>query len=262
MIVTVIYLISENIIFNPSDHTLACEKDDDFVKLSIPSSQLLEILILSKGELVTRDFLLSEIWDKNGLRGSNNNLNQYMSILRRTLISHGCDNLLITIPKIGFRLNPLVKIEPQAGNDDNRESNTSKENSQQEAAKKKIIIISLATLCIVAPLLILFAMKHFNTHYDIANSELSTLPSGCKVVYLHSFSEAEKRRSSVEIGKMIKTLSLPCGADKTLLFDNIDPIPDDTDYGKTFLSYCHNLANDTLGNCTDYYYSNWNDHHG
>ncbi|WP_230353091.1 winged helix-turn-helix domain-containing protein [Lelliottia sp. WAP21] len=246
-------------LFNSADHTLECGDNDEFIKLSIPSSQLLELLILSKGELVTRDYLLTEVWDKNGLRGSNNNLNQYMSILRRTLAAHGCDNLFITVPKVGFRLNTEIKIEmrERAGG----QHVTSTLSGGQKKSKKGLNILLVAFLCLLLPLLGFIILKQFTTHYDIVSSDFVEVAPGCNALFLHKFSDNEKALATKQINKMLSDLKLQCGPDNTLLFDNGDHISDDDDYGKTFFSYCHNVEGKSLANCTDFFYSGWKYHH-
>ena len=259
VIATVLYYISDNMLFNPADHTIECGDNDEFIKLSIPASQLLELLILSEGELVTRDYLLTEVWDKNGLRGSNNNLNQYMSILRRTLANHGCDNLFITIPKIGFRLNTDIKIETRSASGDRALDPVNRPMRTQNGRDLKILVI--AFLCIIVPLAGFIALKQSTSHYDIASSDLVEVAPGCNALYLHKFSEDEKVHAKIQINEMLNNLKLKCDAGNTLLFDNVDPIPDENDYGRTFFSYCHNVSGKALANCTDFFYSDWKRHH-
>lgn len=259
MIATVLYYISDNVLFNPADHTIECGDNDEFIKLSIPASQLLELLILSEGELVTRDYLLTEVWDKNGLRGSNNNLNQYMSMLRRTLANHGCENLFITIPKIGFRLNTDIKIETRGGPGDRAIDPVNRPMRKQNGKDLKILVI--AFLCIFVPLAVFIALKQSTSHYDMVSSDLVEVAPGCHALYLHKFSEDEKIRAKIQINEMLNDLKLKCDAGNTLLFDNVDPIPDENDYGRTFFSYCHNVNEKALANCTDFFYSDWKRHH-
>jgi DNA-binding winged helix-turn-helix (wHTH) protein len=246
-------------LFNPADHTIECGENDEFIKLSIPASQLLELLILSKGELVTREYLLTEVWDKNGLRGSNNNLNQYMSILRRTLANHGCDNLFITIPKIGFRLNADIKIETRAGAGD--VSVVPVNPLAKKKRMKELIILAISFMCIVVPLAAFILIKQFSSHYDITSSDLVEVAPGCNALYLHKFSDGEKLRAKIQINTMLNELKLKCDTGNTLLFDNVDPIPTDNDYGRTFFSYCHNVSEKTLANCTDFFYTGWKSPH-
>ncbi|MEN4535794.1 winged helix-turn-helix domain-containing protein [Pantoea agglomerans] len=109
-----IYIIDDQVSYKSDDCTLSHIPTQESLSLSISSGRLFEQLLNSGGEILARDTLLTEVWDKYGLRGSNSNLNQYLSIVRRALAAYGCENLIITIPKIGIRLNTDIKIERQS----------------------------------------------------------------------------------------------------------------------------------------------------
>lgn len=109
-----IYIIDDQVSYNSDDCTLSHIPTQESLSLSISSGRLFEQLLNSGGEILARETLLTEVWDKYGLRGSNSNLNQYLSIVRRALAAYGCENLIITIPKIGIRLNTDIKIERQS----------------------------------------------------------------------------------------------------------------------------------------------------
>ncbi|HHW3439977.1 TPA: winged helix-turn-helix domain-containing protein, partial [Escherichia coli] len=55
---------------------------------------------------------LTKVWDNNGLTSSNSNLNQYLSMLRKTFRHYGIDNIIITVARGYLQLNPNVSIEP------------------------------------------------------------------------------------------------------------------------------------------------------
>ncbi len=93
-----IYTIDRIITYNSDDCSLGHIPTQESLSLSISSGRLLERLLNSSSEILSRDMLLTEVWDKYGLRGSNSNLNQYLSILRRPLAGFGCENLIITDP--------------------------------------------------------------------------------------------------------------------------------------------------------------------
>ncbi len=58
----------------------------------------------SEGRELTREYLLETVWDKHGLHASGNNLNQYVSILRRNLSLLGCHELILTEEAESFYL--------------------------------------------------------------------------------------------------------------------------------------------------------------
>jgi len=64
---------------------------------------LLLFFIEHRGEIVTRDAIFQAVWERYGLHSTNNTLNQYISLLRRTMTDHGLGAQVIkTIPKTGF----------------------------------------------------------------------------------------------------------------------------------------------------------------
>ena len=93
------YKIADTIIFDPEERTLTMEGQDKSVTLPVPAGRLLAFMLKRKDTLHERDELLTEVWDKYGLKSSGSNLNQYISVLRRTLSSMNCDDFFITVPK-------------------------------------------------------------------------------------------------------------------------------------------------------------------
>lgn len=80
---------------------------DQHIELSKPAARLFgEILLLNlKKGIATRDELLTNVWEEYGLVGSNNNLNTYISEIRKKLELVGIDpKTIVTVPKKGFRI--------------------------------------------------------------------------------------------------------------------------------------------------------------
>lgn len=60
------YSIVEKIIFDSDSNWIVCRDNDSVLiekKLSRTASQILAILLANYGELVERDYLLSEVWE-------------------------------------------------------------------------------------------------------------------------------------------------------------------------------------------------------
>ncbi|HBE9081971.1 winged helix-turn-helix domain-containing protein [Serratia fonticola] len=96
-----IYVINDKIYFNHAENMVW---GDEGNRIIIPrfSSEILALFLANNDKALSRDFMLTEVWEARALNGSNNNLNNYVSILRRKLSLLGGDNLIITIPKYGF----------------------------------------------------------------------------------------------------------------------------------------------------------------
>ncbi|MEX6424286.1 winged helix-turn-helix domain-containing protein [Providencia manganoxydans] len=101
------YLINNKFIFETEKCLIFLNNEtDQFIELSKPASRLLsEIIILNQeSQIATRDDLLTNVWEKHGLVGSNNNLNTYVSEIRKKFELIGIDpKSIVTVPKRGFR---------------------------------------------------------------------------------------------------------------------------------------------------------------
>ncbi|AKJ43425.1 winged helix-turn-helix domain-containing protein [Pragia fontium] len=104
--------------YNSDDGTLLSPDNIiDMIKLTRVVNELLLLFINNNHILLSRDTLLSELWEKRGLNSSSNNLSNYVSVLRKTLNKCGCPNLIVTVPKLGFvfeaDITILAKIEEE-----------------------------------------------------------------------------------------------------------------------------------------------------
>lgn len=97
------YIINGVVKYNPLNGTLyVADSGMDMITLTRVTSELLLLLIQNNGVALSRDFILSELWGKRGLSASSNNLNNYVSMLRKALAQCGCPDFITTIPKYGF----------------------------------------------------------------------------------------------------------------------------------------------------------------
>lgn len=108
MINNLTYLINNTLLFSPEDGVLSLKDDQKNSELlSKPAARLFNELIrlYHNGHLATRDELLINVWENYGLVGSNNNLNTYISEIRKKIENLGENpRIIVTIPKKGFRL--------------------------------------------------------------------------------------------------------------------------------------------------------------
>ncbi|MFT8210725.1 MAG: winged helix-turn-helix domain-containing protein [Symbiopectobacterium sp.] len=101
-----IYFINQLIVFDSGDRTLAWQaRENEAVSLSIPVSRLFETLITNPGTLLSRELLMREALEKHALSPSINNLNNYVSLLRKVLREFDLDDAIVTVPKSGIIFN-------------------------------------------------------------------------------------------------------------------------------------------------------------
>ncbi len=104
--------INARLIYDATDGTLTLPGSTDADgQLSITASALL-YFFLRNTDIVSRDEVLKKVWDDNGLTSSNSNLNQYLSMLRKTFRHYDIENIIVTVSRGHLQLNPQVHIEP------------------------------------------------------------------------------------------------------------------------------------------------------
>lgn len=108
-----VYLINDTVVFRMEDGALwNTTAEEDIIHISSTISRILSFFIENHGVILRRTTVLAEVWEKYGLYSSNNTLNQYISVLRRTFTLLGLEGEIIqTIPRVGFILLENVRIQ-------------------------------------------------------------------------------------------------------------------------------------------------------
>lgn len=108
-----VYLIDGVVIYDALNGTLrrTSEKIADAINLTTIANKILWHLLLHHGQLVTRDTLFDEIWEKEGIVSSSNTLTQYISLLRKTF-SRYLENkeVIVTVPRSGYYFSKAVTV--------------------------------------------------------------------------------------------------------------------------------------------------------
>lgn len=104
------YKINALIYYDATDGAISLEKESVDTHLSITANALLFYFMQHPG-VVNRDEVLKRVWDDNGLVSSNSNLNQYLSLLRKTFRHYGIENIIVTIAKGRLEFNPDISVE-------------------------------------------------------------------------------------------------------------------------------------------------------
>ncbi|HEJ7990405.1 TPA: winged helix-turn-helix domain-containing protein [Serratia liquefaciens] len=106
------YIINKSVVFDSNELTLHLYENTQIVaRLTKPATRLLLTLIQNSGVSVSREELLENVWLTYGFTASNAGLNNYISELRKAFSSLGYNHeLIITIPKLGFRFESEIDI--------------------------------------------------------------------------------------------------------------------------------------------------------
>ncbi|QKJ59933.1 winged helix-turn-helix domain-containing protein [Serratia fonticola] len=99
------FVINKTILFDAEQGTLANVSQPGETKaLSLTEIRLIRLFVDNPNLVLSRETLLIDVWEQHDLTPSLNNLNNYMSMVRRKLALLGLPDIIITIPKSGFCL--------------------------------------------------------------------------------------------------------------------------------------------------------------
>jgi DNA-binding winged helix-turn-helix (wHTH) protein/tetratricopeptide (TPR) repeat protein len=74
---------------------------DKTVAMPLKELEVLCVLVTNRGQLVSKDELLDQVWEDSFVEESN--LSRHIYLLRRTLREFGADNLIENVPRRGYR---------------------------------------------------------------------------------------------------------------------------------------------------------------
>ncbi|MBW4203444.1 winged helix-turn-helix domain-containing protein [Enterobacter cloacae subsp. cloacae] len=245
------YLIDRLVVFNTDDGTLHLPSSEDVIRLALPAARLLETFLSSEGRELTREYLLETVWDKHGLHASGNNLNQYVSILRRNLSLLGCHELIITLPKLGFRLNAAISIEvleTDSFSPDSSPSIVTPSGHFQRLFFIGSIIITLLTGVAIG----LFYYNETNNSTTVLHEQHSE----CDIYYLKHISDDEKKEALRRIMSIMKDNGIQCKKNDVVIYNSEASLSDKVE-SREVLSYCHAGKDRVVISCDNFYRYRW-----
>ncbi|HBU6432062.1 TPA: winged helix-turn-helix domain-containing protein [Klebsiella oxytoca] len=251
------YSIDNKLVFDNNDFSLKClATGDELVSLPVPSGRLLDVLLSSGPKVLSRDYLLEEVWDKVGLNASGNNLNQYLSILRKTLANFGCINFILTVPKQGIKINdeiPFFIILQESP--DKEVSNESISNAHK--SKDKVFINKIFIFTIWLSFLIFIFLFTVHQNRPASNEYFSYKSmAGCNITLLRNFSKSGVSFIDAQINKILSVNKLSCNQGEKI-FLNAHTSFNIHDLGRTLLSICYFDEEGEATICDNIYYQNW-----
>jgi len=255
------YIIDKTISFNSNEHTLEQNHEPHtVVTLTVTMSRLLLFLIEKHGESVTKDDILSQVWEAHGLRASTNSLNKYISDLRQMFRTLGLDSeVIVTIPRVGFSVPTAIIIS--AVNNAEMESDSVATEEHVKAPNDSVFTYQYVLLFVA---ILFLSGLIFYVFYPKSNNEDSfvtlqqTYPIGmignCPVVALKPIAENLKDRNMDITRHILNKLSISC-EEESLYYVRFS---DDVIYhqsGRVFLADCsmRDWKLGILSSCYNYY---------
>ena len=241
------YNINARFIYDATDGTLTLpQSDEPDSQLSLTASALFNFF-LRHTEIVSREEVLKKVWDDNGLTSSNSNLNQYLSMLRKTFRHYGVDNIIVTVSRGYLQLNPEVIIEAL--------DNAPPVSPPPAHARGMCWYMAGACLLTIALLLVTFSLVGISESQPIALTRLSH--SQCELL-----ASDEMRRSVSEesygknFDEVRQRLSIACKPGERFLFFYGDRL-ETNGLGRVFLAHCAMHEDNPFSYCDNYFYYSW-----
>ena len=257
------YNINGRLIYDATDGTLTLPGNDEAdSQLSITANALLWFF-LRHTAVVSRDEVLKKVWDDNGLTSSNSNLNQYLSMLRKTFRHYDIDNIIVTVSRGLLQFNPDLTIEIL---DASPEPTPAAEPDQATAPAEHKTVSSrqgrgtcwyLAGVCLLTISLLLVVCSFLGnsesrpiTLTQMSHSQCELLASDemlrsvAETAYVKNFDAVRQR------------LKLECKPGERFVFFYGDRL-ETNGLGRVFLAHCAMHEDNPFSYCDNYFYYSW-----
>ena len=244
------YLLADAIVYNDEDGSVSLinAPDEDAQLLTCTANTIMKLLVQHHGNVVERETFLQEVWDRRGLQGSNNSLNQYISILRKMLASLLPDALLIvTVPKTGFMLSADVTVTPL------EEAPPTAETAKPAwRVRPEWLFCGALTLVVVALCLWIVLIKPENSQREI---QLLTHIGTCPVYTFTPLADVFHGKAITLAQTLQKDGHLPC-LKNSIFYMHIQRTLFYGHEGRLVLSQC-SLTQGKASACRTLYYYEW-----
>ncbi|WP_272682022.1 winged helix-turn-helix domain-containing protein [Providencia sp. PROV129] len=228
------YLINNYVIYDSVKGELYTRNDGEVVKLSKTLNRLMLVFVQNNNQILDKERLLLDVWQGHNQVVSDNNLNSNISVLRRYLSSFFDDNIIISIPKIGFKLSADVILE------DVKSELKNSINIENKLIKNKLFWLFLI-LFFISLIIILFVEK--NNNY--ANYPIIGKIDKCTIHYINDDYKIDiKKVSMKELQNKITDLDINCNSSANIYYYVSSISIRDNDKGILFLSYCPEVLKD------------------
>nr|WP_283093678.1 winged helix-turn-helix domain-containing protein [Citrobacter sp. JGM124] len=230
--------------------------------MTVTMSRLLQFLIEHHGNNVTKDEILSQVWETHGLRASTHSMNKYISELRQMFRTLGVsEEVIVTIPRVGFSIPETVMVSllvSKGGLDDLPAPESIPKGKSYYFNNYRVILLIAMVVFFLGALIYTFYTDTNDGGEDIYTTAQETYPIGmidaCPVVALKPIAENLKPRNMEITRDILKRLSITCEAE-SLYYVRFS---DDVIYhqpGRVFLADCsiRDRKAGSLSSCYNYY---------
>lgn len=210
---------------------------------TIPT-RLFTYLLENADKMVSREELLNNIWNKYGLEPSNNSVNQYISLIRKSLSELGCDEEIIkTIPRVGFYI-AREMVSASSETPHNVETTSTKVQPAIEQSRLRGVYkpALLAISLIISTLLVLQPFRSATGHLDYRFPKSTLYKIGniatCPV-YALSASSPDVAARKEKLAEELAAAHAPCINNEIFIFHSGEHYAYQRS-GRAFITRCTN----------------------
>ncbi|MDT3252446.1 winged helix-turn-helix domain-containing protein [Serratia sp. root2] len=235
------FIINKRLKFH-DDRSLLEIIDDpmEAVVLTATLSRLLSLLVRNNNTLLTRDYILTQVWDDHGQTASNNNLNNYISMLRKTLSTLGESDIIVTMPRQGFM---FTAADINTIDDEiiiNGTNLTARETPP--LPKRKLVWPKkwVLAICVMATIATAGVARFSSGYKPLSYKDMGTIGS-CNLKLVTTYHPIEKVAANLnELSKQLAGLGFDCSTPATVYYYSSKMLVGKIEKGDAlyFISYC------------------------
>lgn len=246
------FCLENLVVYRPDDGIVyLCDDPENYVRLTMSVNRLLLYILQHRGEPVSRDEILCEVWEKYGFEASNNSLNQNVSVLRKTFHTLGITNDVIkTIPKIGFIIPPELLItqldDAEPGEVISENKRAALKFSNDRWLLYGIFIIGFS--CIAAAIYLWPSVEE-------TKATLIGRVGDCKIFRINESRFANENPSSEQMMAFLSAQNYHCDRGQGI-FMHMDSRVENNTAGKVFVAACTYSENKIIA-CKNTLFNDW-----
>lgn len=244
------YLLANMLIYDDEDGSLSLTgaPAEESQILTSTANHIFSLLVAHHGMVVDREKFLQDVWDARGLTGSNNSLNQYISILRKLLDGMvPATTFIITVPKTGFMLNSEISVQPLT----HQRSTTVSERTDAHRSRPGLALwLGIFTLAVAAICGSYIAQKQSPL---VTGRYLLTHIGACPVYTFTPVADVFQKQA-IELTRQIKQKSGVSCLENSVFYVHIQNTLFYGDTGRLVLAQCSRSSQNTSTCRTNYFY--------
>lgn len=248
---TMKHLLADALVYNDEDGSISLVDAPDVEPqvLTATANGIMKMLVNHHGNVVEREDFLHEVWDERGLQGSNNSLNQYISILRKMLTSLVPDTaFIVTVPKMGFMLSADITVQAHPDEPERKAPGKKPRRFQPQ-----LLFCGALTLLVLALSVWMFVIKHKQQHAEV---HLLTHIGECPVYTFSPLADVFHNKAVLLAKTIQRDGNLPC-LKNSIFYLHIQNTLFYGHEGRLVLSQCSLTQKNKASACRTLYYYEW-----